>query len=76
MKTTGYWVRQKIRLALEHKINIVPIMLKDFVFPEDLPEDIEQVRNYNGVRFYMEFFDAVIDKVIERFSQNAAYWYE
>ena len=64
------WVRHEIRLALEHNINIVPIMLKDFEFPEDLPEDIEQVRNYNGVRFYMEFFDAVIDKIIERRSST------
>ena len=62
------WVRQEVALALEKGKNIVPVMLRGFEFPEVLPEDIDKVRYYNGVRFYMEFFDAVIDKIEEKFS--------
>ena len=57
------WVRQEIALALKHGKNIIPVMLKGFEFPETLPDDINEVRYYNGVRFYMEFFDAVIDSI-------------
>ena len=62
------WVRMEIALALQHGKNIIPVMLDGFQFPEDLPEDIAQVRYYNGVRFHMEFFDAVIDRIIEKLS--------
>jgi hypothetical protein len=66
------WVRQEVALALENRKNIVPVMLRGFEFPEVLPEDIDKVRYYNGVRFYMEFFDAVIDKIEEKFSFTQA----
>lgn len=60
------WVRQEIALALKHGKNIVPLMLNGFDFPEGLPEDIDKVRFYNGVRFHMDFFDAVVDKITEK----------
>ena len=59
------WVRQEIKTALEYQKNIIPVMLEGFEFPKDLPDDINRIRRYNGVRFHMEFFDAVIDKIIE-----------
>lgn len=61
------WVRQEIRCAIEQKKNIVPVMLRGFSFPEELPEDISEVSRYNGVNFgTMEFFDAKIHRVVER----------
>ena len=60
------WVRQEIRHAISCKKNIIPVMLNGFEFPDNLPEDIEVIRRYNGVRFAMDYFDAVIDKIAER----------
>lgn len=61
------WVRQEIRSAIEHKKNIVPIMLRGFSFPTNLPEDIGEIARYNGVNFgTMEFFDAKIQRILER----------
>ena len=34
------WVRKEISHALAHKKNIVPIYMRGFVMPHDLPEDI------------------------------------
>jgi len=60
------WVRQEIYHALQAGKNIIPILLGDFEFPETLPDGISAIRRYNGVRFLMDYFDAVIDKICER----------
>lgn len=60
------WVRQEIRYALQTEKNIIPVMLDGFEFPKKLPDDIRDVARYNGVRFHMDFFETVIDKIIER----------
>lgn len=57
------WVRQEIAHALKCGKNIVPVMMRNFEFPENLPEDIAAVRNKNGISANMEFFDAVIEKI-------------
>ncbi len=59
------WVRCEIRHALEHQKNIIPIMMRGFVFPKELPDDISKVSKMNGVEFEtMEYFDAKIDKIV------------
>ena len=60
------WVRQEIRHALKARKNIIPVMLNGFDFPETLPCDIDEIRRHNGVRFLMDYFDAVIDKIVEK----------
>ena len=62
------WVRNEIRHALRcgKDINIIPVILPGFEFPKDLPADIAPVTRYNGVRFAMDYFDAVIDKIEEK----------
>ena len=60
------WVRQEIRHAMAHNKNIIPVMLNGFEFPAELPADIDDIRRYSGLRFLMDYFDAVIDKIIER----------
>lgn len=57
------WVRKEIVHALENKKNIIPIMMRGFEFPENLPEKIEVVKNYEGVRAASDYFDAVIDRI-------------
>ena len=60
------WVRQEIRHAIRQGKNISPVMMNGFEFPSTLPDDIDQIRRYNGVRFIMDYFDAVMDKIVER----------
>lgn len=60
------WVRQEIVCALKHKKNIVPVMLQDFSFPTNLPEDISVISRINGVPFSMPFFDAMIGTIADR----------
>ncbi len=62
------WVRREISFALSHGKRIIPIMMKGFSFPKSLPADIEEITRYNGVLFYMEYFDAAIDKIVEKLS--------
>ena len=67
------WVRIEISIALENEKNIIPVLLDEFEFPDKLPEDIDDVRRYSGVRFQMDYFDAVIDKIEEKLTYEK--WY-
>ena len=62
------WVRREISHALEHGKRIIPVMLKGFEFPKNMPSDIAEIARYNGVLFMMEYFDAAIGKIIEKLS--------
>ena len=57
------WVRLEIEHAKKCEKNIVPIMLKGFEFPSQLPESIEFIRYQNGPRATTEYYDAFIDKL-------------
>lgn len=58
------WVRCEIRHALKHKKNIVPVLMRNFVFPTQLPDDIQAVSKINGVSFEtMEYLSARVDKI-------------
>ncbi len=61
------WVRKEIVCALENKKNIIPVMKRNFVFPDHLPEDIEPIRNKQGISAAMDFFDAVVDKIASKY---------
>lgn len=59
----GDWLRLEITHALKHKKNIVPVMLRNFTFPEELPDDIKELRNYQGIEASQELFNAFIEKL-------------
>lgn len=64
------WVRQEIAEAIRDEKNIVPIMMKDFQFPEILPEDIESLRYYHGLTPQREFFRESIDRLCDKYLQS------
>ena len=64
------WVRQEIAEAIRDEKNIVPIMMKDFQFPETLPEDIESLRYYQGLTPQREFFRESIDRLCDKYLQS------
>ena len=65
------WVRKEVNYALSKSKNIIPIMLKGFQWPDEMPADMEILRSYNGVaEITFQFFDEHIDKLISLFSDN------
>lgn len=59
----GDWVFQEISYALEKKKRIVPVFENDFVWPEELPDEIKDMKYYNGAKVDYNFFDGFIEKV-------------
>lgn len=57
------WVRSEIEHALEKNLNIIPIILKGFSFPQELPPSIDAIRYKSGIEFNYEFFDAFTKKL-------------
>ena len=61
------WVRKEIAEALRTKKNIVPVMLKGFEFPKQLPVDIEDVRYQNGLTCTTEYFVESINRLCGKY---------
>lgn len=59
------WVRMEIAYAIEKKKNIIPILMHGFKFPNDLPENIKAISDFEGIKVPEGFFDALIARLIE-----------
>lgn len=63
---TDDWVRQELACAIRHGKTIIPVLLRDFKFPKELPDDINEVRFYQGVAAGdYNYFDASMEKIRE-----------
>lgn len=60
------WVRREIVHALECKKNVIPVKLRNFEFPEELPEKLKPLSDMNGVSADMEYFDAVLQRIVDQ----------
>lgn len=60
------WVRREIVHALECKKNVIPVKLRNFEFPEELPEILKSLPDMNGVSADMEYFDAVLQRIVDQ----------
>ena len=58
------WVRKELACALRNEKNVIPIMNEKFTFPATLPEDIDEIRRKNGIVVNMQYFDAVVEKLV------------
>lgn len=70
------WVRKEISFAIEKGKNVVPILMRGFEFPNTLPEDIAELKNYNGITANMEYFDASFKKLIGMLKSKLTTFYE
>ena len=63
------WFRLEIAHALKHRKNIVPVFLRDFKFPQkgELPPDIADLVDYQGVTASQEHFDSVLKRICRNF---------
>jgi len=64
------WVRLEIEHALSCKKNIIPIMTRNFEFPVNLPLSLQGLPYYNGIRVSLDYFDAVINKLVKSFLKS------
>ena len=68
------WVRREVEYALERGKNIIPVMLRGFEFPENLPPSMEQLRFKNGIPANTEFFEAFIQKLQGFLRTKPPFW--
>lgn len=57
------WVRLEVERAIQKNKNVVPILMRNFVFPKVLPESLSQLPYYNGIKAEMDYFEAVLKKI-------------
>ena len=50
------WVRQEIEWAMYYGKNIVPVLTRDFVWPEVMPETLAKLRYYHGITIQNDTF--------------------
>lgn len=62
------WVRKEISYLIEKKKNIIPIMMKGFVFPSKLPDGMRDLDKYNGIVVQeMGSFPWVMEQLVNKF---------
>lgn len=59
------WVRKELSYAIEKGKNIIPVLMRGFIFPEALPDDINKIRFMQGVQASSDYFDASVKKIVD-----------
>lgn len=61
------WLRVEILHAVKHGKNIIPVFERDFSFPESntMPEALNRLFRYHGVRFSRNYFDAAFTALLD-----------
>lgn len=58
------WVRLELEHAMAGGKTIIPVMLRAFEFPGHLPESLKQLPFFNGLTANIDYFDAVMDRLV------------
>lgn len=61
------WIYRELRQALLTKKNIICVFVGEVLFPTDLPQEISEIENYNGIVFDFNYYDKFVEKLISRF---------
>src|SRR5690242_17917377 len=63
----GDWLRLEIARALATKRNIIPMLVPPFEFPpaSQLPEEIRELTQHQGVPYYSKLLEGTVSKLIE-----------
>lgn len=64
------WITKEISEAISKNKNIICVFIGDYVFPENLPKEIDDIRYYNGIRYDYAYFSGFIDCLMSRFLLN------
>lgn len=57
------WVRRELVFAMEHKKNIVPVMLNGFQWPKPMPDGMEELCMYQAVTASRDYFDLATQRL-------------
>lgn len=58
------WIRRETVCALENHRNIIPVLLDGFSWPQEMPEGMEELRNYQAVTAVgHEYFDMAMERL-------------
>ena len=59
------WIRQEIKAALSHNIKILPLFTDGFDYKDliNLPEEIKELANFQGITLNYEYLYATVEKV-------------
>lgn len=68
----GDWLYLELSHALAERKNIVPVMMRGFTWPEDMPAGLEELKHFNGIQDSKDYFDAVIDKMTTLLQSRAS----
>ena len=70
---TTDWLRKEIEHAIKTERNIIPIIMTGFNFPDsaDLPQELRSLPRYNGVKYYHDYFDAVIARLLKYLTRDS-----
>lgn len=68
------WVRCEVEHALRKKKNIIPILLREFAFPADLPPSLKELPYRNGLAANLEYYDAFVDKLETFLHTKKTFW--
>lgn len=63
-KNEGDWVRRELGYALKKGKNIIPVFARDYEFPEELPDELEGIRNKQGIHASRDFFPEAMDRLV------------
>ena len=67
------WLRMETMCAMRHGKNIIPVMLKGFVWPSTLPEGMEGLDNYQGIAAGdISYFDASVERLVSYLKSRPA----
>lgn len=57
------WVRKEVVFAMEHKKNIVPVLLNGFQWPRPMPAGMENLCMYQAVTASKDYFDLAMQRL-------------
>ena len=57
------WIRKEVSHALKNNINVIPYLLPDFKFPDNLPEDLAILPRLNGPTYSVDYFKESLDRL-------------
>lgn len=62
------WVRLEVCRAMAGMKNIIPVMLNGFVWPDPMPEGMEELAMYQGIASNsIEYFDMAMERLMKRY---------
>ncbi len=73
-KNSDDWVRREVEYALQKKKNVIPILLRGFEFPADLPVTMKDLPYRSGLAANLEYYEAFLEKLETFLSSKKSFW--